>query len=76
MWIFGSFYPKGPSISDVGNRKGEGVKNGSKVLTDSTKKLPICVYGGGGCQKFRNIADVVYGWSLFSLATLATWVLT
>ena len=61
MWIFGSFYPKGPSISDVGNRKGEGVKNGSKVPTDSTKKLPIW---GRGVSKFRKIANVVYGRSL------------
>ena len=26
--------------------------------------LKYCPYGGGGCQKFRKIADVVYGCSL------------
>ena len=27
-----------------------------------------CRHGGGGCQKSRKIADVVYGWSLAWLA--------
>ena len=31
-------FPVGPSINDVGNWEGEGVKNGSKLPTDSTKK--------------------------------------
>ena len=31
---------KGPSINDVGNWEGGGVKNWSKLPTDSTKKLP------------------------------------
>ena len=32
--------PKGWSINDVGNREGGGVKNWSKLPTDTTKKLP------------------------------------
>ena len=30
---------KGPSINDIGNWEGEGVKNWSKLSTDSKKKL-------------------------------------
>ena len=41
--------------------RGEGVKIWSKLLMDSTKKLPTW---GRGCQKSGKIADVVYGWSL------------
>ena len=52
---------KGPSINDFGNWEEGGVKNGSKLQTDSTKKLPT--WGGGGV-KSGKIADVVYGWSL------------
>ena len=36
---------KGPSINDFGNWEEGGVKNGSKLQTDSTKKLPT--WGGG-----------------------------
>ena len=39
-------YGKGSSIIDVGNWEGEGVKNWSKLPTDSTKKLPTW---GRGC---------------------------
>jgi hypothetical protein len=38
---------KGPSINDVGNWEGEGVKNWSKLPTDSTKKLPTWGREGG-----------------------------
>ena len=31
-------FPVGPSINDVGNWEGKGVKNWSKLPTDSTKK--------------------------------------
>ena len=56
-WLY-----KGPSINDVGNWEGEGVKNWSKLPTNSTnKKLPTWE---AWCQKFKKIADVVYGWSL------------
>ena len=37
---------KGPSINDVGNWEGEGVKNWSKFPTYSTKILPILWEGG------------------------------
>ena len=53
---------KGPSINNVGNWEGEGVKNWSKLPTDSAKKTVDM--GEGGCQKSGKIADVVYGWSL------------
>ena len=53
----------GPSINDVGNWDGGGVKNWSKLSADSIKKLPTW---GRGCQKSGKIADVVYGWSLTS----------
>ena len=46
---------------------GEQVKNWSKLTTDSTKKN--CRHGGGGCQKFGKIADVVCGWSLNPIKT-------
>ena len=39
---------------------GGGVKNWSKLLTDSTKKLPT---RERGCQNSGKIADVVYRWS-------------
>ena len=42
---------KGPSINDVGNWEGGGVKNWSKLPTDSTKKLPTW---GRGVSKIRN----------------------
>jgi hypothetical protein len=45
---------KRPSINDVGNWEGEGVKNWSKLPTDSTKKLPTW---GRGLSKTRKIAD-------------------
>ena len=50
------------SINDLGNAmgRGEGVKNWSKLPTDSTKNLPIL---GRGMSKFRQFADVVYRWS-------------
>ena len=35
--------------------RGEGVRNWSKLQMDTTKKLP-------GCQKYRKIVNVVYGW--------------
>ena len=38
---------KGPSINDVGNWKGGGVKNWSKLPTDSTKILPTWGREGG-----------------------------
>ena len=40
--------PLGPSINDVGNWEGGGVKNCSKLPTDSTKKLPT--WGEGGVK--------------------------
>ena len=46
--------------------RGEGVKNWSNLLMDSTKKLPTWGRGGGGCwgcQKFGKIANLIYGWS-------------
>ena len=52
---------KGPSINNVGNREGGGVKNYSKLPTDSSKKLPTW---GRVVSKSGKIADVVYGWSL------------
>ena len=52
---------KGPSINDVGNWEGGGVKNWSNLPMNSTKN---CQHGRGGCQKSGKIADVVYGWSL------------
>ena len=42
----------------------EGVKNWSKLSTDSTKN---CRHEEGGCQKSGKIADIVYGWSLKSI---------
>ena len=57
-----------PSINNVGNCEVRRVKNWSKLVTDSTKKMPTW---GRGCQKSGKIADVVYGWSLsIYLATL------
>ena len=50
-----------PSINDVGNWKGGGVKNWSKLPMDSIKKTAD---RGRGCQKSGKIADVIYGWSL------------
>jgi hypothetical protein len=47
---------KGPSLNDVGNRKGEGLNIGP---VDSTKKLTT--WGRGVCQKSGKIVDVVYG---------------
>ena len=63
LWPTVCWFPHtmGPSINDVGNWEGEGVKNRSKLPTDSTKKNSQ--YVGGWCQKFRKISDVVYGWS-------------
>ena len=52
---------QGPSINDVGNWRGEGSKisqNCRRIVLKNSR------YGGGGCLKFRKIADVVYGWSL------------
>ena len=49
-----------PSINDVGNWKGGGVKNWSKLPMDSIKKTAD---RGRGFQKSGKIADVVYGWS-------------
>ena len=37
---------KGPSINDVGNWEGGGVKNWSKLPTDSTKKTADMGEGG------------------------------
>ena len=37
---------QGPSINDVGNWEGEGVKNRSKLPTDSTKKTSDMGEGG------------------------------
>ena len=56
---------KGPSINEVGDREGGGVKNWSKLPTDSTKKLPTWRRGSlkRGCQKSGKNTDVVYGWS-------------
>jgi hypothetical protein len=54
--------PLGPSIFDVGNWEGRGVKNWSKLPTSTAKKN--CRYGegggGGGCQISGKIADIVY----------------
>ena len=48
---------KGPSINDVGNWEGEGVKNWSKLPTDSTKKL--MTWGRGrGMSKIKKICVV------------------
>ena len=38
-----TFYDLGPSINDVGNLEGGGVKNWSKLPTDCTKKLALPV---------------------------------
>ena len=46
-----------------------GVKNWSKLLTDSTKKLPT--WGNWGCQKSGTITDLIYGWSLIVMSL--TW---
>ena len=48
-----SFRPasRGSSINDVDNWKEGGVKNWSKLLTDSTKKLPIW---GRGLSKIQE----------------------
>ena len=42
----------GPSINDVGNWEGAGVKNWPKLPTDSTKKLPTW---GKGVSKIQKI---------------------
>ena len=51
----------GPSINNVGNWEGRGVKNWSKLPTSTTKN---CRYGEGGGQKSGKITDIVYEWSL------------
>ena len=53
---------KGPSIINVGNWEGSRGQKLVKIAMNGTKKN--CRYGRGGCKKFRNIADVIYGWSL------------
>ena len=45
---------------------GGGIKNWSKLPTDSTKKLLLL---GRGCQKSGEIADIVYGWPLMLIIT-------
>ena len=46
-------------------RRQLGGEEGSKIGQNCRQRvLKYCQYGGGGCQKFRKIADVVYEWSL------------
>ena len=44
--LFFSYLYEGPSINDIGNWEGEGVKNWSKLLRDSTKKTEDVGEGG------------------------------
>ena len=46
--LFFSYLYEGPSINDIGNWEGEGVKNWSKLPTDNNKKLPQ--HGEGGVK--------------------------
>ena len=51
---------KGPSINDVGNWKGGGVKNSQNCRRIVLK---FCRHGGGrGVKNLEKNADVVYGW--------------
>ena len=54
LWCKGAVYRQCRQLG------GGGVKNWSKLLTDSTKKLPT---RGRGVSKIRKIDDIVYGWS-------------